>query len=185
MCSSHTTGPFGAVFELGLILHYGFRRYTATPPGLQSPVQGTTRLTIEAAVLNKLRCILHRRYHKRFQEFIRRHRIYAQRVELGRFGSESAKPVTLYSNQPFVGQLPHMYVRDESPKSEGVCDRWTAEDGKIGVRGAGGLKQTQAYPLPFTRALAQLYGQHRGELVIAAQEQQLYSDKVLRIPTTR
>ena len=38
--------------------------------------------------------------------------------------------------------------------------RWTGDDGRTHVRGAEGLKDTQAYPPQFGEALARLYQRH-------------------------
>jgi hypothetical protein len=96
--------------------------------------------------------------------------MYAQRVELGRFGGESAKPLTLYSNKMFISELPSYYTHKKAPRSQGICQHWVGDDGRIMVRGSHGLKGTQAYPRAFGQALALLYRRHECEIKADAQD---------------
>ena len=46
--------------------------------------------------------------------------IYRVRVDLGYFGADSLKPIYLYVNWPWAGQLPGAYVRRWYPKEHEV-----------------------------------------------------------------
>ena len=46
--------------------------------------------------------------------------IFRCRVELGYFGADSQKPIFVYSNMHWVGELPARYTRNWYPGSSGV-----------------------------------------------------------------
>lgn len=91
-------------------------------------------------------------------------RMWSCRTELGFFKAESPKPVTLYCNKPFIGEVDDYRTSSVLPKSNGVATNGRGEDGKLKVYGGPNLKATQAYPRDFGTAMTRLYSRHRQEI---------------------
>ena len=114
-------------------------------------------------------------------------KIYRESISLGRFGAQTRKPIHLFSNLPYISELPALYSHTsaEVPQSTGVVFRFLGDDGTVKVTGAALLKNTQAYPPNFGMALAQVYEEHRREIKKAAELQrfqQVREVKDLRSP---
>lgn len=86
------------------------------------------------------------------------------RCNLGFFGGECLKPIYLFSNQSFIGDINKHTVRDWAPPSTGVVEIADRDGGGKSITGAGGLKATQTYPILFGAAFASTYAAHAGEL---------------------
>lgn len=98
--------------------------------------------------------ILHLQH--RFQELIKKRTVWRTRQCLGLFGAESPKPVVLYSNKMYIGQLGRHVVTHKLPVSRGVTTV-VVKDGSKKITGAAGLKDTQTYPKPLGVAVANVY----------------------------
>ena len=107
-------------------------------------------------------------HHWRFQQLIRNHAMYMTHHYLGYFLAESPKPIKLYSNWPILQTVNNYKTRSWLPESEGVYQQWVGGDGRKRVAGDTGLKNTQAYPLPFGRAIARVYADSRDAIDSAA-----------------
>ena len=132
-------------------------------------------------------CLLPCRYHPRFQALLAWAKIYRESISLGRFGAQTRKPIHLFSNLPYISELPALYSHTsaEVPQSTGVVFRFLGDDGTVKVTGAALLKNTQAYPPNFGMALAQVYEEHRRDIKKAAELQrfqQVREVKNLRSP---
>lgn len=108
-----------------------------------------------------------RRFHTRFQDFFKRIPTFVERIELGKFCAPSPKAVTIYSNRPCVARLHNKYTLDKSPKSPGLVHRATDSDGITKVWGLPALKDSQAYPIEFGRAIAGVYLETLGKYNVA------------------
>ena len=63
-----------------------------------------------------------------------------------------------------------MYTHGRSAPSSGVTEKVVGCDGRLQINGKAGLKDTQAYPIAFGRALAKIYQNHQREIKAAAEQ---------------
>ncbi len=106
-------------------------------------------------------------HHHRFQDLIRANRLWVSKHTLGLFYGESAKPIMLFCNWPFVNGVNDYQARAWCPVSSGVYTAHVDDLGRKRTTGASGLKATQAYPREFGRAVARVYDEHRAEVLAA------------------
>ena len=96
-----------------------------------------------------------------FQMMPRLLRIFTYTLDLRRLGATTKKPITCYSNVPWLHELEEFfYVRMPTAQLTGPTTTkvWNDEQGKWKVTGvADRLKETQRYPIGFGRAMAQLF----------------------------
>jgi len=111
-------------------------------------------------------------YHPRLQQFLKEHKVYRTRVNLGDFGAASQKPVWLYSNFKFITKLNGYCMAFGSWKHNGaepLVSIKIKSNGQRAVIGKPGvLKASQAYPKGFGEAVAQLYDDHVSEIMAYA-----------------
>jgi hypothetical protein len=105
-------------------------------------------------------------HHSRFQQLIRSHSLWLSKHCLGNFLGESQKPIMLFCNFPFLGEINLYRSRLWVPRSDGVATHYTDDHGVKRSTGASGLKDTQSYPRPFGRAVARVYDDHRADVLV-------------------
>ena len=102
-------------------------------------------------------------YHPRFAQLIEAKSIHRVQIEMGRFGGNSMKPSWLYSGHQFISELrdyQDKYGSSRGPKRV-LVNHSVGADGRRNVTGNNNLKQSQAYPVGFGRALADLFTAHQ------------------------
>lgn len=96
--------------------------------------------------------------HDGFQQFVCMRDVFRLAINMGDFGAETLKPSWLYSNVPWIADL--LYFRMQYFALDGVQGKTVVDvvvrNGKKQVTGGTDLKQTQAYPKGFGRAVAKL-----------------------------
>jgi hypothetical protein len=103
-------------------------------------------------------------FHVRFQDFIRDYTVYRAHVPLGVFGSDTRKPVWLYSGHDIVNTFNQFRLLPGTKFSKSLVTRTL--DGK--VHGSVHLRSSQAYPEDFGREVARLFMEHREMLGVEA-----------------
>ena len=106
--------------------------------------------------------------HPRFQQSLGLMQLWVCKIWLGYFMAESAKPVLVYCNRPFVDEFRMHMCRTWLPESDDVVVQYQNLNGERKCMGSAGLKGTQEYPKPFGVAAARVYKAHKDELALQA-----------------
>ncbi|CAJ1360896.1 unnamed protein product [Effrenium voratum] len=108
-------------------------------------------------------------------------RVYKKHIRMGDFGAASEKGTWLYSSHKFIDDIykhkPYT-VPLEKKKAVQLVDHYTDRRGQRRIKGNAQLKGSQAYPLPFGKALAKLRTAHAVE--VRSDAQALLRRKVIK-----
>ena len=119
--------------------------------------------------------------HPRFQSFLSHREVFRTRVDLGSFGSSSQKPLWLYSNKKWVGEISRYASRwwDPSMTDMELVQVRPDSTGALRVYGVPkSLHESQHYPPAFGEAVATVHVAHLHELYTAHAEQTRRSSMV-------
>ena len=99
-------------------------------------------------------------HHPRFQELIKDIEVHSVRIYMGNFGSETEKGTLLYSGSPEVKKIggQKRCLRKHGLKK--LVDETVDASGALKVSGNKRLKQSQAYPRAFGRAIHEIWDEH-------------------------
>ena len=95
--------------------------------------------------------------HPAFRHLCKVSKIYRFRVAMSDFGGHSEKPSWLYSNCPWIAGLQNYACPLQQRSARTLAIQYVDASGNTRVKGGPDLKQSQAYPAGFGRALVQLF----------------------------
>lgn len=114
-------------------------------------------------------------YHPRMQEMLSMMPVYKTKFKMFNFGGDTSKGTLLYSNRPWISEvLSFQLNRAGEQQSVKLVNHWTGQ-GKLKFRGNDKLKGSQAYPVHFGRAMAEVFARHQCDLKASSAQVQ---DKV-------
>ena len=119
--------------------------------------------------------------HPRFQQYLRDHEVFRTGVDLGSFGSSTQKPLWLYSNKKWVGEISRYASRwwDSSMADLELVQVRPDSTGALRVYGVPqSLHESQHYPPAFGEAVAAVHVAHLHELYTAHAERNNKSSMV-------
>jgi hypothetical protein len=102
--------------------------------------------------------------HPRFRWLCRVCNVYRVRMTMADYGGDSLKPSWLYTNCPFLQTIADFKCPSEEVPNRTLAVHYKNSAGKPCVRGGPDLKQSQAYPAGFGRALVRVFESHPDEL---------------------
>ena len=82
-------------------------------------------------------------------------------VRMCDFGGSSIKPMTLFSNAPWIGEIVQHGQRQQAEQLQPLALHMPDIDGVLRPRGGIELMQSQAYTVDFGKAVANLFADHR------------------------
>ena len=109
-------------------------------------------------------------FHHRFRWLCSVLTIFRVSVCMGDFGADTEKPSWLYSSWAGIKWINDYktchFTKDENTKA--LANTWVDRKGNRKCTGNANLKQSQAYPAGFGKAVNKLYLQHKAELLTRA-----------------
>ena len=111
-------------------------------------------------------------HHPRLQEFLQRgFSVWRTTVRMGCFGGDSAKPLWIYSNRPWVRELSMYTTQWSSSGTESLVYTYVDSDGNRRVNGKKeAMRESQAYTRAFGDAVADVYMKYAPQLRIECAE---------------